>query len=244
MCCARLITFFDQWSDENLIAKWIIDILFNQNIVSKLEQQIESKWSPTTDRIAIHLWIHPWLPKLRTQELESSVFRPIRKKISNALKQWNPLDQTALIFLRPWRHVFGSKNWHAFIKENIIPKLEEMMANLVVVHSKVPTENDLKQLKSLLAWQDMANEKELISILRQHFFPKWLKVLYNWLDKQPNFSEIKQWYLKWRSQFPFEWFSKELVVCQGFTIALRMIEFCIDNKAVADAQMASFQFIL
>ena len=86
----------------------------------------------------------------------------------------------------------------------------------------------------------MANEIELISILRQYFFPKWLKVLYNWLDKQPNFSEIKQWYLKWRSQFPFEWFSKELVVCQGFTIALRMIEFCIDNKAVAGAQMASF----
>ena len=57
--CFRLITFFDLWSDENSIAKWIIDILFNQNIVSKLEQKIESKWIPTTDKIVIHLMIHP-----------------------------------------------------------------------------------------------------------------------------------------------------------------------------------------
>lgn len=229
--CNKMIEFFDYWND--LISEWIINILVNQSVVSKLEQQVID-WSPEKDKIPIHQWIHPWLPKIKMQYLEP-IFVQIRNKFKKCLILWNPSDKSARIILQPWKPVFGKKNWNTFLKESIVPKLEQNMSNFIIN----PKQQNLECWNNLIDWRELMSEKEIILILKQNFFPKWLKVLYNWLDNEPNFKEVSDWYLGWKKLFPDEWFNKELVVCQGFTVALRMIEFCVDNSG---GKMTSFDF--
>ena len=230
----KMIRFFDEW--DSVVSKWIVDVLINQSVVEKLRQQV-SEWNPTKDRIPIQRWVHPWLPKIRATELES-IFEQIRGKFANTLKLWKPLEDpynSAKIVLEPWRPVFGSKSWNEFIRANIIPKLEQVMCDFII---NPRDQKDLRPLQQLYEWKDLIGEKEVILILKKHFFPKWLKVLFHWLNSEPNYKEVHEWYKGWKSQFLDEWFNRELVVCQGFTFALKMIEFCIDTGG----KMASFEF--
>ena len=63
------------------------------------------QWEPRTETVAVHAWLHPWLPYLgpRMDEL----YPTIRFKLSAALQQWHPSDQSALALLRPWHTVFA-----------------------------------------------------------------------------------------------------------------------------------------
>ena len=61
------------------------------------------QWEPRTETVALHAWLHPWLPYLgpRMEEL----YPGIRFKLSTALQQWHPSDQSALALLNPWHTV-------------------------------------------------------------------------------------------------------------------------------------------
>lgn len=41
----------------------IVQTLLEQVILPKLTRGV-TEWNPRTDKIAIHMWIHPWLPLL------------------------------------------------------------------------------------------------------------------------------------------------------------------------------------
>ena len=53
--------------------------------------------------MALHTWLHPWLPYLGTRMEE--LYPGIRFKLSTALQQWHPSDQSALALLSPWHTV-------------------------------------------------------------------------------------------------------------------------------------------
>lgn len=61
------------------------------------------QWEPRTETVAVHAWLHPWLPYLGSHM--DQVYPTIRFKLSAALQQWHPSDQSALALLRPWRTV-------------------------------------------------------------------------------------------------------------------------------------------
>ena len=61
------------------------------------------QWEPRTETVALHAWLHPWLPYLGTRMDE--LYPGIRFKLSTALQQWHPSDQSALALLSPWHTV-------------------------------------------------------------------------------------------------------------------------------------------
>lgn len=40
--------------------------------------------------------------------------------------------------------------------------------------------------------------QQLISLLEDHFFPKWRAVLQHWLMHNPDYEEVTAWYLGWK----------------------------------------------
>jgi len=40
--------------------------------------------------------------------------------------------------------------------------------------------------------------QQLISLLEDHFFPKWRAVLQHWLAHSPDYEEVTAWYLGWK----------------------------------------------
>lgn len=76
-----------------------------QQVCLQLARAVES-WEPRSETVALHAWLHPWLPYLgnRMEDLYPS----IRFKLSTALQQWHPSDQSALALLSPWHTVSPS----------------------------------------------------------------------------------------------------------------------------------------
>ncbi|KAI4179934.1 MAG: hypothetical protein L6R41_007559, partial [Letrouitia leprolyta] len=48
-------------------------------------------------------------------------------------------------------------------------------------------------------------------LLASEFFPKWHHVLYLWLTNEPNYEEIREWFLWWKDQFPVQIRGHEIV---------------------------------
>ena len=44
----------------------------------------------------------------------------------------------------------------------------------------------------------LGRRQQLISLLIDHFFPKWCAVLRHWLVHNPDYEEVTAWYLGWK----------------------------------------------
>ena len=97
-----LIQVLDSWHD--LTPAWMVANIHDNIILPKLQTEVEL-WVPLTDRVPLHSWLHPWLPRLGGQ-LEI-VYPTIRNKLAAALTAWHPSDRSAKLILMPWVEVFS-----------------------------------------------------------------------------------------------------------------------------------------
>lgn len=63
----------------------------------------------------------------------------------------------------------------------------------------------------------------MIAILEKTFFPKWHQVLNIWLNTDPNYQEIQQWYSGWRSLLP-QAIVSHITIKEKLTEGLMMID--------------------
>ena len=95
----------------------MINNIHENIILPKLQTEVEL-WDPLTDRVPLHAWLHPWLPRLGTH-LEI-VYPTIRNKLSSALHSWHPSDRSAKLILMPWVEVFSKVkvlSWEILIRK-------------------------------------------------------------------------------------------------------------------------------
>ncbi|CAF0720469.1 unnamed protein product [Brachionus calyciflorus] len=190
--CSDLI---NKW--RPLLSDWIIQNILNQVVLPKLISEVE-EWNPLTDVIPIHEWIHPWLTLIKDR-MESTLFPTIRFKLASALQSWHPSDQSAKAILLPWKPpVFSSQNWEQFLSRNILPKLEMILEQELIIN---PGQQNLEPWHWVMSWADLIPIQNFINLLEKSFFPKWLKVLSTWLNSSPNYEEVSKWYVGWRSLF-------------------------------------------
>ncbi len=107
---------------------------------------------------------------------------------------------SAKAILLPWRPpVFSTGSWDSFISRNIIPKLESILSDELIIS---PSDQSLQPLNWVLSWYELAPITSLATIFDRSFFPKWLNSLSMWLSASPNYQEVSQWYIGWKTLFP------------------------------------------
>jgi len=192
------------------------DEVIMQSVLPRLTEDVDA-WDPRLNKMAVHLWIHPWLPILGNKL--NHLWAPIRFKLSAYLERWKPPDHQAHEVLKPWKLVFDSANWEPLI-EKVLKKLSESIVAMPVR----PDGQDVGPIKDFLLWMDLAPAASFAQILEIAFFPHWHAVLRDWL-RMPNcdYEEVLQWYQGWKLLLP-EKLREQSVVQKQFAHGLEVMK--------------------
>ncbi|KAJ8667917.1 hypothetical protein QAD02_009580 [Eretmocerus hayati] len=214
-----LIDLLEHWMP--ILPHWILANLLESIILPKLTQEVE-EWNPLTDTIPIHTWIHPWLPLMK-HRMDTLIYPVIRSKLGSALTAWHPSDRSARLMLQPWSQVFSKSDMDVFLVKNILPKLQVALSELVIN----PHQQHLDQWNWVYEWKDMMPVYTMAALLDRFFFPRWLQVLGLWLNHNPNYEQVTDWYTGWKSLLSEKLLAEPLVK-EHFKKALEMM-----NRAVS-----------
>ncbi|TPX69352.1 hypothetical protein SpCBS45565_g02497 [Spizellomyces sp. 'palustris'] len=204
--------------DQNvLLPSWLYQNMLEQLILPKLTREVDN-WNLSQDPVAVHTWVHPWLPHL-VDRMEG-IFTTIRHKLVGSLKDWHPRDPSALLVLMPWKEVFDQVDMESLLAKAILPKLILTLRNDFEVN---PRAQDLEPLQWVFAWCSVVPAHLLVHLFETEFFPKWHKVLWAWLSSpQAKNEEITMWYKSWKGVFPPE-LAKEAGIVNQFRAGLDMM---------------------
>ena len=195
-------------------------------VMPRLKYEVE-KWNPTVDTVPIHWWLHPWLPLLRSEL--SDVYPDIRRKLGRALMNWDPADESALLLLGPWKGIFDDVSMDNLLQRAIVPKLVACVRALPLDPQNTTAEHT-KLFCSVLSWFKMVPSLHMVCILEGEFFPRWLQILSSWLSSEsPDYSEITQWYLGWKSLLPEEMLADDRIALY-FNHALELMQHALSGR--------------
>jgi len=113
------------------------------------------------------------------------------------------------------------------IVRSIVPKLALVLREFVIN----PQEQYLDPFKWVMNWIDLVPVIHMTNIFDIEFFPKWFRVLYEWLSNKPNYDEITRWYLGWKSMFPPEMLA-QMTIINHFNRALDLINQTLSHPGV------------
>ena len=229
---SEVLDFIEAWSST--MPKALTREITHSLVLPRLLRRV-AEWEPTKERIALHSWFLPWLPHLHKNLKD--VYPTIRQKFSVALTDWDASDESALTLLKPWRRVFEAKDWSSLMRRCITPKLEDKLAVLQIN----PSNQSLDPLKCVLKWERLLGSSAFMTLLEQHFFPKWHAALHKWLTAGgANLDEVAQWYIGWKSSFSEELLSHERVRVQ-LNVALNMMNQAAAGEGVVKPSVAAPQ---
>eukprot|EP00761_Pharyngomonas_kirbyi_P008421 gb/GECH01008432.1/.p1 GENE.gb/GECH01008432.1/~~gb/GECH01008432.1/.p1 ORF type:complete len:701 (+),score=183.15 gb/GECH01008432.1/:1-2103(+) len=172
--------------------------LLEQIILPRLYTAVED-WTPRgKGGAAIHRWLHPWLPVLGERIAQRGIYSVVRQKLTMLLRAWEPADSTAHDIVLPWKYVFEEEPFERLVSQQVIPKLSRVLQNFEIN----PAGQDIRPFEWVMLWNDVIPDHQMLSLLDGGFFKKWFEVLYEWLNGEPDFEEVKQWYDGWKNMFP------------------------------------------
>ena len=192
------------WSDE------MNHQVLHEFVWRKLQRSVDL-WNPMQDSIPLHEWIHPWL-LLLSERMEKEMFPTIISKLSNTLRDWDPLDPTAYALLRPWRDAFTPSQLDQLSHSRILPKLSVLASRYKPSFFQADD-----NLEALLLWSEWIPSSSFVKLLARAVFPKIYRFAFDWAmqrgEEQNRCTGRKaiEWY-KWvKSCFPQELFSEAKV---------------------------------
>ena len=207
-----MINFFLLWTP--VLTQTIRDYIAANVILPRLQAEVGA-WSPRTDPVPVHLWLHPWLPVLGAPLLEP-LWAPIRHKMCAALEAWQPADPSAHAVLAPWAPVFGAAAMAALLRRSVVPKLAAALRRHEVTAGPLgtdPQELPRAELVARLgaeafvwaaAWTDLLGADAAAQLLEAAaFFQGWARALLAWVAGTGKVdAEVGWWYQGWKLLFP------------------------------------------
>lgn len=207
-----------------------VNAMVAQVVLPRLKVEVDS-WDPRSDKMPIHLWIHPWLPILGDKL--DCLWMPIRFKLSACLEIWDPRDRSACGMLKPWSSVFTPADWEPLM-EKVLLKLEQGILN----SSVRPSGQETGPVEDLLAWLDIVPLDSIARVLDTALFPQWHKALRQWFRApECDFGEVLQWYQGWRSLLP-EAVREQGLIQRQLAHGLEVMKSFMSGAASGEAQVA------
>ena len=199
-----LTALIEAW--KPLLPTFILTIVINQLIVQRLAKAV-ADWSPKRGRKLSrnthppHVWLFPWLQYLDDYHTDpkgsSGLLVDVKRKFKTVLSTWN-LSTDVLPGLSQWRDVLGSELDTILIR-HLLPRLALYLSENLTID---PQDQDLRPLEHVLQWTSFFQASTISQLFAAEFFPKWQVILHLWLISEPNYDEIRQWFIWWKEQIP------------------------------------------
>ena len=201
-----LISLIEPW--KSVLPSFILANIVDQLIVQRLTTAV-ADWKPRSSHRRSrhtqppHVWLFPWLQYLDEHHTDpkssSGLLADVKRKFRVLLDTWD-LSAGILPGLRNWREVLRSELDNVLIR-HLLPRLALHLQENFDVD---PQDQVLAPLSQALAWKDFFKPSTIAQLLVAEFFPKWHNILYIWLTSDPDYDEIRRWYLWWKEQIPSE----------------------------------------
>lgn len=201
-----LIGLIEPW--KSVLPPFILAKIVDQVIVQRLAAAV-ADWKPRSSHRRTrhsqppHVWLFPWLQYLDEHHTDpkssSGLLADVKRKFRVLLDTWD-LSAGILPGLQNWREVLRSELDNVLIR-HLLPRLAMHLQEDFDVD---PQDQDLTPLSQALAWKDFFKPSTIAQLLVAEFFPKWHNILYIWLTSDPDYDEIRRWYLWWKEQIPSE----------------------------------------
>lgn len=201
-----LIGLIEPW--QSVLPPFILANIVDQLIVQRLATAV-ADWKPRSSHKRNrhskppHVWLFPWLQYLDEHHTDpkssAGLLADVKRKFRVLLDTWD-LSTGILPGLQNWREVLRSELDHVLIR-HLLPRLAMHLQDNFDVD---PQDQDLTPLSQALVWKDFFKPSTIAQLLVAEFFPKWHNILYIWLTSDPDYDEIRRWYLWWKEQIPSE----------------------------------------
>lgn len=193
-------------------------------------------WDPLTDSIAIHEWLHPWLPLLSAR-FESLVYPVLVRKLVSALAEWDPLDETAFALLHPWRHCFSEAQRETLAQARLLPKLTSLCSTKLVCRPGQQPPRDV--LEAVLVWHEWIPAASFLRILARSVFPRIYRSAFDWLVGSVDKSgqclvtgrDMIEWYQTLKGTFPLDLVSEPKVSILFAHLLDVMVNVAVDRNS-------------
>jgi tuftelin-interacting protein 11 len=127
------------------------------------------------------------------------LYESVTEKLSNCiLESWDGESPWPKSAIRTWKNILPPSNISAILEESIYPVLSSKMQSFVIN----PSNQELGDFQLFITWSEVIPVSKTVKILSAHFFKKWFNILNIWIKHSPDFKELGEWYLGWKSQFP------------------------------------------
>ena len=114
--------------------------------------------------------------------------------------------------------IFSTDYWKGFFNKYIIPKLQANISRLIID----PNYQKLENLKNLFVWDEFIHN-DIVEMLIQIFFPKWIDMLEKWIMHNPDAESVLKWYEGWKKILSAKDYIKNDRIKAQFAKALNLI---------------------
>ncbi|KAL8710689.1 MAG: hypothetical protein Q9220_004707 [cf. Caloplaca sp. 1 TL-2023] len=203
-----LLSIIQTWS--TILPPFIFTNLTHNLIPTRLTTLLSS-WksskppSSKHPQPAPHTYIFPWLPYLPPYHLSptsaTGLFTTLKSKLKSLLQSY-PLSHPPPGTLTSLLPILPSHFLKDQLTRHLLPRLATHLSETLLID---PSNQDLLPLSEVLAWLTPSwslSATATAHLLIAELFPKWHHVLYLWLTSEPNYEEVREWFLWWKEQFP------------------------------------------
>ena len=169
-------------------------------IYPKLKRAVEA-WSPSDDSRNAGRWFTPWLSHLPQElaDLMPSIRRKLVQFLASALGGGGTEHASRYQqIVAPWLEYFEGK-----ARDSLVTQIAGCLAlqlRSVEINPQNQTIESTDIMESVLSWQKLLPEPHLSCLLRGEFFPKWKRILFQWVrvtESEANESLVI-WYRGWK----------------------------------------------
>ena len=206
---SALIDLVNMW--RPILPPFIVSSLLSRFIPQRLAKAL-GEWQPNGSSkrksrphaalTSPHTYLFPWFPHLPSYHASptssAGLVAEFKRKLKLLLSSWSIASAGVIPHLANWQPILQGE-LPSLLTRHLVPRLASHLTDKFLVD---PSDQDLSPLNQVLQWSSYLPSTTMAHLLVAELFPKWHQTLHVWLTSDPNYEEIREWFLWWKDQLP------------------------------------------